>query len=74
MSPTPGWSQQSSSTLELIGLTGQDQPKSVRLETHVFQGTHGKNRLFVRLSLFLKAVLQNVEAGKLPKVKESAVS
>lgn len=49
---------------------GQDQPKSVGLETHAFQGTHEKNRLFVHFSLFLKAVLQNVEAGKLPKVKE----
>ena len=33
------WSQQFSGTLQLIDLRGQEQPKSVGLETQVFQGT-----------------------------------
>ena len=44
------------------------------LETHVSQETYAKNRLFVHSSLFLKAVLQNVESGKIPKVKDICVS
>lgn len=52
----------------------EDQPKSEGLENYVFQETYEKNRLFVHSSVFLKAVLQNVDSGKLPKVKVIFVS